>query len=163
MILFVFTSSFAINADYKAFDIETIKLTKKDVPSGFIFGKVPKFARRVLKNNPWMLDKSAIKKLTRRIYPGGNYTKISKIHMTIMANRKNPYGDDIVCYVILFRNSRVARKEINKIKSYANYNKDRVIIIVKKNMVIYLHIDSNDHYNQLEDLAKNMKERLKRI
>ena len=76
---------------FKPYIIDKIKITNNDIPEGFVFGKVPKFARKVLKNNPWMLDKSAVRKLTNRIYPGGNYATISKIHMTIIAKEKKPY------------------------------------------------------------------------
>ncbi len=163
ILISIFTSSYANNANFKSNIINKIKLTNEDIPEGFVMGKIPKFARRVLKNNPWMLDNKAIKKLTNRIYPGGNYSMIAKIHITIIAKKKNPYGDDIVCYVILYRNKNTAKNEIKKIENYVNYNRDRAIVVVEKNMVVYLHVDNYHHLHHIQDLAKNIKARIKEI
>ena len=80
-----------------------IKLLKSDIPDGFIYGSVPEFAKKVLKNNPWEMDKNAIRKLADMIYPGGDYSRISGIHVSILAKQERPYGDDIVCYIIYYK------------------------------------------------------------
>jgi hypothetical protein len=61
-----------------------------------------------------MMDRPAIKKLTARIYPGGDYNRIRGMHMTIMSRKKNPYGDDIVCYIILYKDASSAKEELKK-------------------------------------------------
>ncbi len=143
--------------------IERIRLSGKDLPSGFIFGKVPGFARKVLKNNPWMMDKPAIKKLTARIYPGGDYNRILRMHMTIMSKKEKPYGDDIVCYIILYRDSHAAQEEIKKFTSFADFNKDRVILLVKDKMAVYLHVDDTENFHYIKNMADNMREKMLNI
>ncbi len=143
-------------AMYKSNIISKVIISQKDIPSGFSFGKIPGFAKKVLKNNPWMLDRSAIRKLAGRIYPGGDYNKISNIHMTVMANKRNLYGDDIVCYVILFKDNIAAKDEIKKISDFAGYNKDRVILLKKNNMVIYFHVDDTENFHLIRKLAENI-------
>ena len=108
VLFFVVTAFASLNND----SLSKISLSEKEIPEGFFFGKIPPFAKKVLKNNPWTLDKPAIRKLTDRIYPGGNYNNITAIHMTIMAKKKTPYGDDIVCYLILFKEGKSATDEI---------------------------------------------------
>jgi hypothetical protein len=140
--------------------INRIKLSGNDLPSGFMFGKVPGFARRVLKNNPWMMDRGAIKKLTPRIYPGGDYNRIKGMHMTIMSKKKNPYGDDIVCYIILYRDSSSAQEELKKISSFAQYNKDRVIVLSKGKLAVYLHVDDTENFHHIENMAEQMRQKM---
>ena len=111
-IITVFISS--TTAMYSSSVIEKLKPTSEEIPDGYMFGQVPDFAQSLLKNNPWSLDQAAIKKLTNRIYPGGEYTKVSDLHMTIITNKKNPYGDDIVCYIFIFRNEKSAQEELAK-------------------------------------------------
>ena len=159
-IMFITISLANAVANYNTDIIKKVRVLKKELPSGFIFGKVPNFAKSVLKDNPWLMDRAAIKKLTKRIYPGGNYNKILKIHMTIMTNKKNPYGDDIVCYVILYKDKSSANEEIKKISSFAGYNRDRVILLTKNNVAIYLHVDNIENFHYIRDIASNMKVKL---
>lgn len=137
--------------------VNKIKITQDDIPSGFIYGKIPPFARKVLKNNPWMMDRHAIKRLTKQIYPGGNYQLVSNIHVTILANEKNPFGDDIVCYIILFNNSRNAQKEVQKITNYVKYNNDRALLIIKNNLAIFYHVDDVSNFSIINKIAKRIR------
>jgi hypothetical protein len=148
--------------DYNVDAIDTIKLTDSDIPNGFIYGKIPDFARKTLKNNPWMMDKAAIKRLAKEIYPGGDFNKIAGIHSTIIANNKKPYNDDIVCYIILFHNSRLAASEMKKINDYIEYNRDRMIEINRDNIVVLMHVDDIRNYPLLKRLASMIENRLKR-
>ncbi len=143
--------------------VNRIRLSGKDLPSGFMFGKVPGFARRVLKNNPWMMDRHAIKKLTARIYPGGDYNRVQGMHMTIMSKKNTPYGDDIVCYIIIYKDSSSAQEEIKKISSFAEYNKDRVIVLVKNKLAVYLHVDDIKDFHYIENMAANMRQKMMNI
>jgi len=143
--------------------IQKVVLSDKEVPDGFIFGKIPPFAQKVLKGNPWMMDEKAIKKLADRIYPGGDARKISKMHVTIMANSNKPYGDDIVCYVILFRDLASAKEELEKMNKFAGYNRDRVILLTKENLAVFMFVDSIDNYHYLKMISDSMQERLKSL
>jgi len=147
---------------YSVSTIDKIRPQNNDLPSNFMYGKIPPFARKVLKANPWLLDRKAIKKLAGRIYPGGNHYVIKNIHMTIMTNKKNPYGDDIVCYIIVFHNSKAGRAEISKLKNFVGYNRDRAMAVIKKNMAVYIHADNVDDYPHIQRIAENIKDRLKK-
>ena len=155
--LFVFIYSASGMTDYGMEIIDRVKLKDTDIPGGFMFGKIPAFAQRVLKDNPWKLDESAIKKLTRNIYPDGDYQKVSGIHMTILANKKNPHGDDIVCYIFLYRNSQSAKTEISKIRDYVKYNSDRSLLVIKDNLVIYYHVDDVENYRYIKNMADSSR------
>ena len=42
---------------------DKIKPAVTDIPEGFVFGVIPKYARKIIKMNPWEMDRNAIKKL----------------------------------------------------------------------------------------------------
>ena len=148
---------------YSSSIIEKIKPTATEIPEGYMFGQVPGFAQSLLKTNPWNLDQAAIKKLTNRIYPGGEYTKVSDLHMTIIANKKNPYGDDIVCYIFIFKNEKSAREELIKLNEHVGYNSDRSIIIEKKNLAVYLCVDSVRDFEHIKEMSDIIKKRLETL
>ncbi|MCP4761360.1 MAG: hypothetical protein GY870_06235 [archaeon] len=143
--------------------INKIKLIKSDIPDGFIYGKIPKFAKKVLKENPWEMDKDAIKKLAEKVYPGGDYSKISGMYVGILAKKDTPFGDDIVCYIILYRDSASAKGEIKKIREFAGFNGDRVIVETKNNLAVYLHVDDTKYFHLIEKINTKIKERLLNI
>lgn len=143
--------------------IDKIKLLKNDIPKGFIFGKIPDYAKKVFKRNPWVMDRNAIKKLATEIYPGGDYSKISEIHVTIITKKVAPYGDDIVCYIIIYKDSASANAEIKKITKFAEYNKDRVLLNTKNNLAVYLHVDDVNNFHLIQEINQKIKERLKNI
>jgi len=159
-ICLVTATAIASIARYRAEVFSKIKLTSSDIPQGFIIGKIPPAVKKVLKANPWQMDRAAIKRLSRHIYPGGNYNKITGIHMTIMANARHPYGDDIVCYAILYRDEPSALGEIKKLKDFVGYNNDRAILIEKENLAVYLHVDSTSDYHHIQAMAEVIRKRI---
>jgi hypothetical protein len=152
-----------IMAEFKTDTIEKLKPAQNDLPENFTFGTIPGFAKKVLKNNPWTFDDAAVKKMVSRIYPGGDYNTVSKIHMSIFANKKNPYKDDFVCYIILFKNKNIAKKEIEKLTSYTGYNNDRTILISKDNMAVFLLVDDTVNYKYIQGMAETMQEKIKSL
>ena len=142
---------------------DKIKLLNTDIPEGFIYGTVPKYARDLIKDNPWELDQASIKKLADQIYPGGDYSKISSIHVSILTKKKTPLSDDIVCYLILFKDANAAKDEIKKITEFAGFNQDRVIVETKKNLAVYLHVDDIRDYPLIRAISEKIRERLKGI
>jgi hypothetical protein len=153
----------AFPADYKKDVMEKIIPSAGDIPAGFEYGKVPEWAKKTIKNNPWFMDKGAIRRLAREIYPGGDFNKISEIHSSIIAKKGKTYGDDMVCYIILFSNSKAARDELKKITEFYGYNKDRVILITKNNIAVFLHVDDVKNFELLKDFARKIEEKLKDI
>ncbi len=142
---------------------DKVKLLNTDIPDGFIYGTVPKYAKELIKDNPWEMDQAAIRKMTDQIYPGGDYSKISGIHVSILAKKTAPYGDDIVCYLILFKDARAANEELKKMMEFAGYNQDRVIIESKNNLVVYLHVDEVKDFPLIRAMSEKIRERLKNI
>lgn len=167
IVLSVFTAVFlmsgSIKAEFKTDTIEKIKPAQNELPENFVFGTIPRFAKKVLKNNPWTLDDAAMKKMISRIYPGGDYQSVSKVHMTIFANKKNPYKDDFVCYIILYKNKNTAKKELEKLTSYNGYNSDRTILISKENMAVFLLADDIANYRYIQEMANSMQEKIKSL
>lgn len=160
IIIMILSLNFHDFADGASRDFDKIRITVGDLPEGFIYGKVPAFARKVLKDNPWKFDKNAIRKLAGQIYPGGDHTRIAEIHVTIMTGKETPFGDDMVCYIIQYKDARSARLEIKKIMEFAGFNKDRVILMVREEMVVYMHADDVKNFPLLKKIAKIIEERL---
>jgi len=148
---------------YSSSIIEKIRPTTEEIPAGYMFGQVPEFAKSLLKTNPWTLDQAAIKKLANRIYPGGEYSKITDLHMTIITNKKNPYGDDIVCYIFIFKNEKSAQEELIKLNEFVGYNSDRGIIIEKKNLAVFLLVDSVKDFEYIKSISDGIKKRLETL
>ena len=151
------------SSQFKPDAIDAVKLTGNDIPEGFIYGTVPGPYRKTLKDNPWMMDKAAIKRLADKVYPGGDYNKISSMHVSIIANKNTPLGDDIVCYVIIYNSMKAAQDEIRKATEFAGYNRDRVILLTKDNLAIIMFVDDINNYHYLQDLARTIGERLKNL
>ena len=137
--------------------------TENDIPGGFMIGKIPSGAKEVFKGNPWLMDSTSIRKLTGKIYPGGDYSRVLNIHMTILASQKKPFSDDIVCYVILYRDATGAKEEIRKLSEYAGYNRDRAIVIPKDNMAVFLHVDDVNDFHHIRAMADKMEVKMKEI
>lgn len=150
-------------ADYKADVIDKIKLSEKDIPAGYIYGKIPDFARKTLKNNPWLMDRAAIKRLTGLIYPSGDYSRIRALYSTILAKKSKPYNDDIVCYIIVYNDSSSAKNEIRKIREFSDFNKDRVILFIRNNIAVIMFVDNVKNFPLLLDLSKIIESRLNQI
>jgi len=151
------------SSQFKSDTIDAVKLTLGDIPEGFMFGTVPGPYRKTLKENPWTMDKAAIKRIADKVYPGGDYSRISDMHVSIIANKKTPLGDDIVCYVILFTTMKAANDEIKKMTEFTGYNRDRVLLLTKDNLAIIMFVDDIENYHYIQDLAKLLGERLKNL
>ena len=158
--IFIFIFIASSRAMYSSSVIEKIKPGNEDIPAGFVIGQIPGFAKNLLKSNPWNFDNDAIKKMTARIYPGGEYTKVSDIHITILAKQKNPYGDDIVCYVMVFRDRNSAAEELAKLGEYVTNNRDRSILLEKENLAVYLCVDHVEDYPHIKTISENLQKKL---
>lgn len=149
-----------LNANYQNTIFEKTKIIESDIPDGYMYGQIPDFAKSVLKQNPWVFDDAAKSRLSSKIYPGGDSASISSIYMTILAQRLNPYDDDIVCYQILYRDAVTAKSENAKLKSYSEANSDRLILINKENLSIILFVDDTKDYDKIQKLADTITTRL---
>ncbi len=141
--------------------IDLVKPTDGDIPEGFMYGKVPGVYQKTLKGNPWMMDRAAIKRLADKIYPGGDHNRIAAMHVTIIADKKRPFNDDIVCYVILYHNKKVAQEELKKFSAYAGYNGDRTILLNRENLAVFIFVDDIANYHYLQEMARTIEERMK--
>ncbi len=148
---------------YKKNSIEKLIITQNDIPQGFVIGKIPRGAEMVFKGNPWYLDQPAIQKLAGRIYPGGDYHRINSIHVTILADQQRPYNDNIVCYVILYRDASGARDEIKKLNDYVGFNNDRAILIPRDNLAVFLLVDDVKDYHLIKAMSETIETRIKEI
>ncbi|HSV96651.1 MAG TPA: hypothetical protein VLM75_06920 [Spirochaetota bacterium] len=147
-------------AEYKGTIIDQIRLAVNDIPQGLVYGSIPPFAQRVLRENPWKFDRAAIKRLTKEIYPDGDPDRVADIHMTILTRPATPFGDDIVCYIIVYNNMTSAKNEIKKITDFVGYNSDRAIVSVRENIVVFLHADDIDDFPVIREMMKKIGERL---
>ncbi len=159
MLVFFFLMPLA-GAEYKGTIIDQIRLAVGDIPQGFVYGNIPPFAQRVLRENPWKFDRAAIKRLTREIYPDGDPGRVSDIHMTILTRPATPFGDDIVCYIIVYNDMASAKNEIKKITDFVGYNSDRAIVSVRENVVVFLHVDDVDDFPVIREMMEKIGGRL---
>ena len=149
------------SANYSKDDMLKVMITEKDIPAGFIIGKLPEKAKEVLKDNPWYFDNAAIKRLAGNIYPDGDYKKIAAIHMTILADEKKPYKDNMVCWVILYKDGKTTKEELAKLRRYADFNNDKSILIHKNNMVIFMYSNDADEFHYVQDIAAEIQAKIK--
>jgi hypothetical protein len=49
------------------------------------------------------------------------------------------------------------------ITEFYGYNKDRVILITKNNIAVFLHVDDVKNFELLKDFARKIEEKLKDI
>jgi hypothetical protein len=148
---------------YSSAVIEKIKLTIDDIPAGYMFGQIPEFAKVILKDNPWSFDQDAIKRFTIRIYPGADHRNVSDIHMTLITNKNNPFGDDIGCYIIIYKNAKSAKDEFTKLNEFIRYNSDRGIVVSKNNLAVYLYVNEVKNYDHIKRLSEIIKKKLETI
>jgi hypothetical protein len=148
---------------YSSTVIDKIRPTSEEIPAGYMFGQVPGFAQSLLKSNPWAFDQTAIKKMASRIYPGGEPSRISDIHMTLLTNKWNPYGDDIVVYILIFKNEKAASEEMAKLNEFVSFNSDRAITIQKKNLAVYLHVDNVKDFDHIKTMSETIRKRLESL
>ena len=163
LLSFIIITELQGSSQLKVDTIDAIKITPSDIPQGFMYGKVPAPYQKTLKDNPWMMDRAAIKRLADKIYPGGDFNKIAGIHVSILANKKTPLGDDIVCYMILYNNIKSAQDEIKKMNEFVGYNRDRALILTKENLAVIFFVDDIDNFHYIQDLARMIEDRMKNI
>jgi len=162
MIICVSIGVSAIPADttYQSSVIQKICITESDMPDGFMYGQIPGFAKSVLRNNPWEMDRTAINKLTKQLYPDGDAGSVKNMHLSIIARREKPFNDDIVCYIILFNDRQAAKKEIEKLNGYNRMNSDRTILTIHGNLAVFLIVDDVDNYKYIDLMQKKIEERI---
>ncbi len=156
-ICFFLSSSAAM---YSNSVIDIIKLNDSDIPEGYRFGIIPGFAKNMLKDNPWNLDQNALSRFAPRIYPDADSRSMAHVHMTIIASEKNPYDDDIVCYIFLYKDKKSAESEIEKLTKFVEYNNDRGIVLSKENLAVYLLVDHTKEYRHIENISRNIQKKL---
>ncbi len=154
--------SYAHTGDFNRAVIERIKITAEDVPSGFVMGKIPTFAASIFKDNPCYLDGKGIKTIAKHLYPSGNYHAINSIHSTIMAKSGTPFGDDIVCYIIIYNNAKTAQKELKKLSDYVEFNNQRAVLTSRDNLAVFIHSDDKVNMSAVMQLKRTIDERLER-
>jgi hypothetical protein len=139
--------------------IDKLKITDSDIPDGFVYGMIPNFAKKTLLANPWLMDKAAITRLTKNIYPKGDATAIKNMHMSILAKKERPYNDDIVCYIIVYKDARIGKKEMEKLSDFSKINSDRTIVLQRGTTAIFLIVDDVRNYKYISVLKEKMEER----
>lgn len=161
IVIFIFPSTG--RGEFNQDALSKLKITTASIPEGFTYGKVPSAYKNIFKDNPWQMDATTIQKLTKNIYPDGDAQAVASIHVSIIADKKTPYGDDIVCYIILFKNLKVAEREINKINDYVQFNSDRAIVLSRSNLAVFLHVDDIVNFHHIRKLADDMEEKMDSI
>lgn len=154
--------SFAHTGDFNRSIIEQIRLTEQDIPTGFVMGKIPGFARQVFRDNPGYLDQGGIKRIAKHLYPNGSPAGISAIYHTIMAKSATPFGDDIVCYIIVYANAKEAQKELKKLTDYVEFNNQRAAVTTKENLAVFIHSDDKVNMPAVMQLKRTIEERLEK-
>ena len=159
-LLFIFLSftSYSTAASNSLELFEKIKIDQTFLPEGFVFGKIPNFAKEVIKNNPWNMNRSAINKLTDHIYPNADPSAVQEIYMSIFARQNQPYGDDLVCYIILYKDATSTKREKLKLEEFAKINSDRVMTLTKDNIAIMMHVDDANDIPLLHNIYKKIKD-----
>ncbi|MCX7678533.1 MAG: hypothetical protein N2316_04880 [Spirochaetes bacterium] len=156
-------SSYSYTRDYTSADVDKIRITHRDLPNGFRMAQIPAFARDVFRENPCFLDTNGIKRIAKHLYPNGDFNTISAIHSTIIAKEGKPFGDDLVCYIIVYRNAKVAQKELKKLTEYVEFNNQRATVTVKNNLAVFIHSDDVINMPLVMQLKRIIDERLESI
>jgi hypothetical protein len=155
----IFISSGIPAGSFEVNPIETLKIKESDIPDGFAYGLIPDFARKTLLANPWLMDKAAITRLTKNIYPKGDAAAVKNMHMSILAKKERPYNDDIVCYIIVYKDSIIGKKEMEKLSEFSKFNSDRTIVLQRGTTAIFLIVDDVRNYKYISELREKMEER----
>lgn len=138
----------------------SLAIAPEDVPQGFIFGQIPNFAKKVFSGNPCVVNPDGIRFLASKLYPDGNAANIKGMYVAIITTETRPYRDDIVYYLLVFKDSKSALVEIKKLQDYYQYNKDRIVLITKDTIALLLFADNVDNYKYIAELGQKLQERL---
>lgn len=166
VLVFIMIAPLLFSSAYNKYSsdvIEKIRLSENEIPHGFAYGKIPEYAKKIFKDNPWVLDREAVKRLGGSIYPGGDYKSMESVHVTIMAKAGKLYRDDIVCFILIYKDSTIAKKEIQKLNDFISYNGDRAIALTHDNIAVYLHVDDIANYHLLKGISNTIDEKLKAL
>ncbi len=137
-----------------------LAIAPEDVPQGFVFGKIPNFAKKIFSSNPCIVNQEGIRFLASKLYPDGNAANIKGMYVAIMATEAKPYGDDLMYYVLIFKDSKAASVEIKKLEEFYQYNKDRLLLITKDTIALLLFADDVDNYKYVAALGEKLQARL---
>ncbi len=85
------------------------------------------------------------------------------MYVSIIASKKKPFNDDIVCYLILYHSMKAAQDEMKKISEFAGYNRDRVILLSRDNLVAILFVDNVTNFHYIQELSTVIGERMKNL
>ncbi|HEY1406066.1 MAG TPA: hypothetical protein VF857_05605 [Spirochaetota bacterium] len=140
--------------------IEKIRITDSDLPEGFMYGQIPDFAKNVLLQNPWEMNRAAINKVTKNLYPSGDPGSVRNMHLSILAKKEHTYGYDIVCYIIIYNDGTTARKEIEKLSDFNRYNSDRTILLYQGNLAVFLIVQDVANYKYIQEMKEKMQQRI---
>ena len=166
MIMKIFTLSFALifplysSPDFDQSIFDKIKISQEDLPNGFVFGKIPNFAKSTIQSNPWNMDRNAINKMTKNIYPDAEPSAVKGIYISIIAKESSPYNDDLVCFMILYKDASAAKKENQKLEDFTKFNRDRVLTINKDNLSVILLSDETENFRYILEFSKKIEEKL---
>lgn len=153
-------SGYALTRDYSISDVDHIRIMPDDIPAGFMMAQIPSFAKEVFRNNPCFLDSKGIKRIAKHLYPNGDFHAIASIHSTIIAKQGRPFGDDIVCYIIVYHNGKSAQKEMKKLTDYVEFNNQRAVVSTKNNLAVFIHSDDVANIQAVAQLKRTIEERL---
>jgi hypothetical protein len=168
VIVFVLASAVGVNAipsdtKYTESVIQKIRITDTDLPEGFAYGQIPAFAKKTLLANPWQMDRHAINKLTKELYPNGDASKVKNMHVSIMTKKERPFGYDLVCYIIIYNDMQSAKKEMEKLSTYNKFNSDRTILMAHGNLAVFLITQDINNFKYIESIKEKMEERINSI
>lgn len=165
VIVLILVSTVGVNAipsDLKFNEtvIQKIRIVDTDLPEGFTYGQIPGFAKKVLLANPWQMDRNAINKLTKELYPNGDASNVKNMHVSIMTRKERPFGYDLVCYIIIYNDMQAAKKEIEKLSNYNKFNSDRTILLSHGNLAVFLIAQDISNYKYIDVMKDKVEERI---
>ena len=165
VIVLILVSTVGVNAiptdlKYNESVIQKIRIVDTDLPDGFTYGQIPGFAKKVLLANPWEMDRHAINKLTKELYPNGNAACVKNMHVSIMTKKEKPFGYDLVCYIIIYNDMQSAKKELEKLSAFNKFNSDRTILLTHGNLAVFLISQDISNYKYIDTIKNRMEERI---
>jgi len=140
--------------------IDKIKINSEDIPEGFIYGQIPTFAKTTLLDNPWLMNRAAVNKLTKKLYPNGDANSVKNMYVSIMAKKERPFSSDIICYIIEYNDPVSAKKEIGKLTEFSNFNRDRTIVIPHQKIAVFLITEDVGNFQHIRVLQDKVESRL---
>ncbi len=150
----------ALVASTEGFAQDSFILKTEEIPAGMQFGRIPPQMKRLIKENPWVVDRGSIPALSKAIYENPAHWTIRKMVMVILATRINPYQDDIVYYGFVYRDKQTAEREYQKLARVQQLNASRSLLLRGEKSVILLFSDREDLFPQLMALRNTLQAKL---